>query len=262
MARDKGHRRKGVDTGQAGGIDALAPYRLTERAAVLRLLRRLCRTTVIVTATPDGSDDAITTTIVEVDAERDRLVLDYGPDPDVNRQLLLAGGATIVTHDEGVRVVFRINNVAEQRRGANPGLVATLPASVARVQRRRFYRLPLPRSGDFTCLIQGSDADAGLREYAVLDVSLGGLALMEPDGQALDQWPVGSVLRDVAFHASDYGELPAVIEVLNRRPYGAHGRHAVIGCRWRELTGPDAAWLERLIRDQERRYLAARGRGE
>ncbi|GEM_PF-5989553 len=261
MAADKQPQGRG-EGDDSGRRDSLAPYRLAERAAVLRLLRRLCRTTAIVTVTPDGSEDAITTAIVEVDAKRDRLILDYGPDKAVNKKLLQARGATVVANDEGVRVVFQISNVSDNRNGTNPGLVALLPRSVARIQRRRFYRLPLPRSGDFICRIAPPDGSERWRAYTIVDVSLGGLALLEPDADAIEQWPVGLVIRDAVFHAGDYGELPVTFQVLNRRSHGAHDRQLVIGCSWRELTSPGAAWLERLIRDQERRYLAARGRGD
>jgi c-di-GMP-binding flagellar brake protein YcgR len=239
--------------------DPLAPYSTDERPAILQVLQRLAQSNLPVRAQLHGSDRLVLTAVIEVDGEADRLLLDYGPDEAVNRQLLRSGRATVSGHVDGIRVVFPVTALRALSLDDGPVFAAPLPAWLARVQRRRFFRLPV--SGDESMQCRVEDAEGGIARYQVLDLSVGGVALLETDADAVETWEPGRVLRDVTLEAGNAGEVRLDLEVCHgRQRAGARREQGCIGCRFLALSGPTAAWLERLIRDRERARLARSSR--
>jgi c-di-GMP-binding flagellar brake protein YcgR len=236
---------------------ALARHGVTEPAGITKVLRRLRERREVVHVFPERTDRVLLTAVVDVQPKAGRMLLDCGPDDAVNRQLLAAGAGTAVASDAGVRVLFRLTAVERLELDDGAVFAADLPSALARVQRRRFFRLPLAGRSAVACRIEALGEPAP--RYAVLDLGIGGLALLEPDAGNLAAWVAGSV-HDAVLELGDgngnAGTMPLRLEVLHaRRIGGRRGRRASVGCRFVALGRRETARLERYIRDEERRRL-------
>lgn len=234
---------------------ALERHGVTEQAGIVKLLRRLLERREVVHVYPEGTERVLLTALVDVQPQAGRLVLDCGPDEAINRQLLAAGAGTALASDAGVRVLFPLAALQRIEREDGPAFASELPAALARIQRRHFFRLSLGSRDAVVCRVEGESGPS--QRYAVLDLSIGGVALLEPDSGNLPAWTPGSV-HDAVLELGDgdAGTMAVQIEVLHVRRLGARrGRQGSVGCRFVALGRPETARLERYIRDQERRRL-------
>ena len=160
-----------------GGLEA---YRLSAPSEVAALLRRLQEANVLLTlSTPHGA--AYTTTLWATDATRG--VLSFAAEPnDSQVQALLAGDeAVVVGYCENIKVQFDVHGLVLVHGARASALNAAYPRELYRFQRRDSFRVrPVLRDVPVARLRHPMlpDMEITLR---VLDVSIGGCALLLPD---------------------------------------------------------------------------------
>ena len=160
-----------------GGLEA---YRLGAPSDVAAMLRRLQEGNVLLSLnTPHGA--VYTTTLWATDAARGLLSFAAEPkDPQV--QALLAGDeATVVGYHENIKVQFDVHGLVLVHGARASALNTAYPAELYRFQRRDSYRVrPIMRDAPVARLRHPMlpDMEITLR---VLDVSIGGCALLLPD---------------------------------------------------------------------------------
>jgi flagellar brake protein len=161
----------------AGGLDA---YRLGTPAEVAAMLRRLLEANVLLNLnTPHGA--VYTTTLWAIDAARG--VLSFAAEPnDPQVQALLAGDeAVVVGYCDSIKVQFDVHGLVLVHGLRASALCTAYPRELYRFQRRDSFRVrPILRDGPVARLRHPMlpDMEITLR---VLDVSIGGCALLLPD---------------------------------------------------------------------------------
>ena len=164
----------------AAAPGGLAEFRLGTRSEIATLLQRLQEGNVALNLNaPHGT--VYTTTLWAADAARG--VLSFAADPcDTALQGLLEGDeAVAVAYLENIKIQFDLDNLVLVHGERACALTAAYPSEVFRFQRRNSYRVrPLPRDTPTARLRHPMLPDMTLA-LRVLDLSIGGCALLLPD---------------------------------------------------------------------------------
>jgi c-di-GMP-binding flagellar brake protein YcgR len=167
-----------IDASSGATIDE---FRVSAPAELRSLLKRLLDGNVLVNLNAsDGT--AYTTTIWTLDHARGVLTLAADvSDPRLQR-LLDADEVIVVAYLESIKLQFELDSVVLVHGARSSVLQAPCPRTMYRFQRRSSYRVrPLPRAAPVARMPHPAQPGQtlGLR---IIDVSLGGCALLLPDG--------------------------------------------------------------------------------
>ncbi len=159
----------------------------------------------------------------------------------------LIGELTCEAYIDSIRVQFELGVPTTHGRGLDAMLVSALPALVYRFQRRKAFRVkPHSRAphADLIPLAEVTPVDGqGRYRLRILDISMGGLALLVPPGTLI--WPAGQLFS-------------AHVELDRHSQFNAHLRmeHAhptdpqlgtQIGCSFTRLDPEAERTLQRYI---------------
>jgi c-di-GMP-binding flagellar brake protein YcgR len=142
------------------------------------LIARLCDDRVPMTVYWGRDGECAVTQIMKVDAVLNEVHFDLPNQPQLQLRLLEAGDLVCVAFAESVKLQFTI---AAPRRSSDSGYPAFLcgfPERVLRLQRREYYRVRTPESLAASCLVPYSGDRVQYESLRVLDLSVGGLAML------------------------------------------------------------------------------------
>ncbi len=237
----------------------LSRFELESRAEIAQVLRALEREAALVTAYFNQGNEFFLTTVVEVNPAAGRVILDRGPDEEVNRRALVAGKILFVTAQDKVKVQFSAPTLKETLYDGRTAFAIPFPATLLKLQRREFYRLATPMGSPLVCTLP--ETPAGRLEVTVVDISVGGVGLSGfPLTMTLE---IGQKLPAARIVLPHEGTLASALEVRNVQRItlrsGAQVQRA--GCRFVDLPPAHQAMIQRYITrvDRERRALL-RGR--
>jgi c-di-GMP-binding flagellar brake protein YcgR len=238
-----------------GGLD---DFRITAPSEILAYLKQLCSSNVSLSLVgPEGP--SVSTTVWAVDSERGMVSFSAeSNNPDLER-ILLARDALVVGYLDNVKLQFDVSDMTLARGGKPSAMNARIPKEMFRFQRRDAYRVkPLPRSAPYAHM-RHPDAIESPIELRVIDLSIGGCALLVPAG--LPSIEPGMVLEGVHIDLDGNASmrcnllvhhLSTIDEDLGEAPGSVR-----IGCEMIGI-GPDSArQLQRFIdqTQQRRRHV-------
>lgn len=216
---------------------------LNGRGEIMQKLRQLGKKNSLISV--HFNNQSMLSTVVEVLADKNLLVLDYGANEELNQKLLKHNRAVVKTDYDGITAQFTITDIRKARLQGKPSFACALPESVLWVQRREFYRVRIPLSEKVTCeLIHG---DGSTTEYPVLDISTGGIALFDKDDE-LELEP-GNIFNGCKLNLGEYGSTVINLEIRNhilKNPNDA-SEGTRCGCAFLNLTGDFEASVQRFI---------------
>ncbi|HSB25567.1 MAG TPA: flagellar regulator YcgR PilZN domain-containing protein [Burkholderiaceae bacterium] len=163
----------------SGGIDPYAEFRVNNPREITSLLKQLAGdATPVVLSGPDAA--GLTTVIWTIDAVQQRINFSADPDSPQLQRLIELEEATCVAYLDAVKLQFDVDHLVLVRGNQTCSLQSDMPREMYRFQRRRSFRVRTLGRGTPTALLRHPsmpDMQLGLR---VLDVSIGGCALMLP----------------------------------------------------------------------------------
>ncbi len=213
------------------------------RGEIMQKLRQLGKKNSLISL--HFADNTMLSTVVDVLADRNLLVLDYGGDEKLNQKLLKNNRAVVKTDYDGITAQFSIEDIRKARLQGKPSFACPLPESMLWVQRREFYRVKIPLSENVVCeLIHG---DEHRKEYPVLDISTGGIALFDKDNE-LELEP-GNEFHNCKLTLGEHGTGLVNLEIRNRIPVNpaepAEGSRS--GCAFLNMTGDFEITVQKFI---------------
>lgn len=230
----------------AGETIDLEKFRTRNPHEINRVLRDLVRQAELATLYFGGGKDFVLTTVIHVDSERQLLFLDYGADEHANRRVLNAENAQFMANHNRVRVQFQLERLQKTDFGGLPAFVAAFPSSMIRIQRREFYRLSTPVASPLQCHFTIGETAVGA---TVVDISLGGIGLIEPATNLALELPPGLVIDDCVIELPDEGPFATPIEIRNA--FDVTGRSGTayrrVGCRFLNTSSRMNAQIQRYI---------------
>jgi flagellar brake protein len=163
----------------SGGIDPYAEFRVSNPREIAALLRQLAAdATPVVLSGPDAA--GLTTVIWTIDTAQQRINFSADAESPQLQRLIELEEATCVAYLDAVKLQFDVDHLVLVRGSQSCSLQSDMPREMYRFQRRRSFRVRTLGRGTPTALLRHPsmpDMQLGLR---VLDVSIGGCALMLP----------------------------------------------------------------------------------
>ncbi len=228
----------------------LEKFRIYDRTEIQRILRELARDHQLISAYFDNGREFLLTSVLAVEEGTGRVILDYGPDEQINRRLLAQRQAVAVASHRQVRVQFRLEHLIAIDYEDAPAFIALLPDSLVRIQRREFYRITTPTATRLRCIFTSEEGEQV--EAPVLDISIGGVGLLEPKASDFP-WEPGSVIREVRVELPTGEEIVADMQIRNRFATQHHeeGSTYRVGCMFLHLDNRQCAAIQRFIHRTE-----------
>ena len=246
-----------AELGADGASDAWAEFRVTDRSERLRLLKQLCDGGVPVTlSAPHGV--AVGTQLWSLDAAQGLLSFSADADSVHMQRLAQCDEAVAVAYLDHVKLQFDLLDLVLVRSKQGCALRARLPQLLYRFQRRAGYRVrTFERSAPQAELRHPSMPDMRLR-LRIVDVSVGGCALVLPDDMPALQ--PGTRLCGVRVELDAGTRFEAELQLQHVSAVHGGGHGVRLGCAFTGLDGAAQRSLQRYVdqTQQRRRLLALR----
>jgi c-di-GMP-binding flagellar brake protein YcgR len=142
------------------------------------LIAHLCDDRVPMTVYWGRDGECAVTQIMKVDAVCDQVHFDLPNQPQLQARLLAADDVVCVAFIESVKIQFAIGAPRRSSDGRYPTFLSSLPERVLRLQRREYYRVRTPENLSASCLVPYSGDRTQYESLRVLDLSVGGLAML------------------------------------------------------------------------------------
>ena len=143
--------------------------------------------------------------------------LDVGPFPPENKQVLLSDKITFVSSHQHVKIQFEAHDIQNDMFENNEAFYIELPEFLLRIQRREFFRTPVPPKPVVRCVIpiqpENPDDPVIMRAVQLIDISGGGVGLLCGEHEAI--LVPDKVFPDYQISIPDIGVLKVTIEVRN-----------------------------------------------
>ena len=177
--------------------------------------------------------------------------LDVGPFPPENKQILLSDKITFVSSHHHVKIQFVSRDIQNDLFENNESFYLELPAFMLRIQRREFFRTPIPAQTILRCIIpvqpDNPDDPVIMRAMPLIDISGSGIGLL--CGEHEDTLVPGKVFPDCQISIPDVGILQVTIEVRTGIIFNTHNNiaHKRVGCQFIGLDNSSNILLQRYI---------------
>jgi len=238
----------------------LERFMLYGRGEIVAVLRHLCEERAFVTAYCGSDAEFAVTMVLSANADFDEVVLDMPADPAAQVRLLAAQGVVFVAFQENVKLQWDAPVAQSTVFEGRPAFRVRLPTQVLRLQRREYFRVRTPESSRPTCLVPHEQGNERYESLRVLNLSVGGLAVMSYPHHF--ELPYGVPIDACFLDLPGIGTVPVRIRVVHLGEVGRNGRE--FGCEFVDLPPPARLMLQRYVNrvelDQRRLEPAAAGR--
>ena len=239
--------------GRDSQLEDEARFAVTQPAEIVFVLKKIMQNTQLVTAYIDGSADFALTSLLDVMPDTGEVVLDISSDAAVNKRLFAAKKVLMVTSHDQVKVKFTTSNIREVLYKGRPALRIPLPNSLIRIQRREHYRIATPITKPLICTLPLPDRGPGAQaETIVLDISIGGVALM--DNHDATGFRIGDIFENCRVGLPEVGTLVVSLAVRNsfETPLKNGLSFRRCGCQFLNLMPSAESLVQRYIMFLER----------
>ena len=239
--------------GDADGHDPFAEFRCDHPREVMALLQKLRDSAAPVSLSGPGGAN-LGATVWTVDSDRQRLAFDVEPRDSQLPGLVECNEATAVAYLDAVKLQFDLQDLVLVRSPRATALQARLPRCIYRFQRRSSFRVrTLDRTAPTAHLRHPSLPDMQL-VLRVLDLSIGGCALLLPDD--VPSLPLGITLRGVRLALDAGTPLAVTLQLQHASSILSGGSGLRLGCELLQLEPGTERALQRYIdQTQKRRRL-------
>lgn len=239
--------------------EGLEKFLLRGRRQVRQLLQELIEHRALVSLYLLPGRESFLTAPVTLSDDEEWLYLDASIDSGTNHRATQAASLLCVTQLAHIRIQFSLSGASLTTLGGRAALKAAVPADILRLQRREFYRLPVPLSHPVSCSLPRAEAESRV-DVRVIDIGAGGIAIqLPPDLIALE---LSQELPDCLLRLPEVEPITLSLEVRNIvRQTGRSGIETLrVGCRFATLPRGAETLIQRYIfrADRER---SARERG-
>ncbi|MDP2881468.1 MAG: flagellar brake protein [Azonexus sp.] len=230
-------------------------YLLHNRAEILIHLRALLKHHTLITVYLDEGKEFFLSTLLSIDEDSKQLILDGSNHATSNDAALKAARITLSAPLERVKIQIRLPGLSMTTIDGKKVMIAPLPTSILRLQRREFFRVKTPLLTPLRCKLAVPNPAGGhtVVDYPLFDLSGGGISLLGPIRDA-DLFSLGELFHDCRLEIPGESVLSVnlrVCEVLKIEMVNGE-QQLRLGCEFVSLPGTRLAFIERYITRQER----------
>jgi c-di-GMP-binding flagellar brake protein YcgR len=236
----------------------LSPYQVHSRREIIGLLRSVEHHKQLVSMHINKGAEAVVTSILAVDEATNTVIIDSAPSKELNQRIIANDNISFETVLDHIRILFFASRAELCDFGNLPALRIPLPQNLIRLQRREYYRVPVPLSMAVRCEIpiQDDSGETEMINVTLQNVSGGGIAIID-DKRRLDNTP-GYIYKDCRITLPGNTVVVTSLQVKNSQdltlPNGKGSRR--IGCLFFELSKPMLTAIQRFITKLEREQNA------
>lgn len=168
----------------------LSQYRINSRREVIALLRSMSECNQLIRMVINHGTDTVVTSILEVDGDSDKIILDCAPKDDMNQRVLNSEKISFEALYDNIRILFTSQAAQAIQYNDLPAFVISVPTDVVRLQRREFYRVMTPVTSPVYCIIptQDHNEEPVQLKTTLYNISGGGISIVD-DQKILDTTP-------------------------------------------------------------------------
>lgn len=237
------------------------PFIITSELEIRSILRSLQRhATLLRMYTRGNTDQSIMTTILALDDDAQRLIVDASPDDDLNTRLERSSALLFDTRLDSVNIAFPGEDLQPCLHEDLPAFSLPYPTKLRRIQRREFYRVDIPVGEPASCTLVLIDPGKPARRVSVRmkDISAGGVALLDMDSQLPHE--NGILLPEAVLTLPEAGEATVDLEVRRLLTATLPNKKEIVelGCAFISIDNPTRLLIQNYIGRLERRLNAKR----
>ena len=227
-------------------------HKQVEIVSILRSLKDLAET---ITLYFNNGNDFIISSMFSVDEDENAVVLYAGSNAAANRNAMLSGKLIAMTQLAKVKIQFVLHNIRLAQYRGRQALLADIPESILRLQRREYFRLIVPIRLPVKCVIpipQPEDAPAKNVEVNVFDISAGGVGISTPPQDI--PFDIDMTFEKCQIDLPGVGVLTTSLNIRTIFEVSAKDGTASwrAGCGFVNLSGPMLSLLQKYIIKEER----------
>ena len=237
--------------------EQLDEFTITFRREILFYLRQLINEGTPISVSFNEGNDTFLTVLLDVDEEKNLLIVDWGGSDDSNARFLKSERNFFIARPQGIRNQFVTGKPKEIAHRKRRAFALALPTKYVRLQRREFFRLVLPLTQRIPCTLHSGDGREMLLE--AVDIGLGGVALEAPTLTfAAD---VGHVFNDALIDLKTFGQLRIDLKICYNGQVMRGNKQAMrLGCQFLSVNHLQETELQRFITHVQREERAKLGR--
>jgi c-di-GMP-binding flagellar brake protein YcgR len=228
-------------------------YEVQSRREIVSLLRQIGEKKQLIRMKIKGEADVCVTSILEVDGDEGVFVLDRSINREQNERIVQARGVMCETYLDKIRILFSVNSVRDTEfRGAS-ALAAEIPASLIRLQRREYYRMPTPVTNPVPAVLpMPFELGGGNATFPLADISCGGVALL--DNKMMLNSTIGQTFTNCRIELPEIGTVTTSLQVRNALDVTMLNNKTSrrIGCMFVDISRGNMAAVQRYITKLER----------
>ncbi len=196
------------------GLENWHDFEVESRKEIVALLRGISEKKQLIRMLIHGESDVCVTSILEVDADNDTVILDRSINAEQNRRIVVAGGVSFETTLDKIRILFASDAVRECTYQNAPALKIALPPSLIRLQRREYYRMATPLSNPVRANIPiPPELGGGLQPRHPVIAVIGGIAIM--DNKLMLGDTIGKNYPGCRIDLPDVGSVTTTLQIRN-----------------------------------------------
>jgi c-di-GMP-binding flagellar brake protein YcgR len=235
------------------GLENWHDYEVGSRREIISLLRNIGEKNQLIRMLIHGEADVCVTSILEVDPDTNTLILDRSIDGDQNNRILAARRISFETSLDKIRILFASEGVTETIFEKRPALQIAVPATLVRLQRREFYRMPTPVSNPVRAIVPlPEELGGGTAIFPLADISCGGIAML--DNKFMLGNTIGLNYPGCRIDLPDIGTVMTTLQVRNSLDLTLLNNKANrrLGCHFIDISRANLAMVQRYITKLER----------
>lgn len=238
--------------------DSDDPFLVTSPLGITSILRTIVKQKILVHMHFGHRDQAIITTVLDVDTEQERLVVDAASDNIFNQRLVHADKIHFDAQVNKVRVQFHTGQAHPLTFDQRQAFWLPYPETLRRMQRRDNFRIDIPVSTPLLCRIPRKD-DVVVT-LPVKDISAGGIALLDHNEEITEN--VSALLGNCELELDDIGTVVTTLQIrrIGHQMLGGSTPVKVIACSFYNPPLSDTIMIQNYIGRLDR-MLNARRRG-
>jgi c-di-GMP-binding flagellar brake protein YcgR len=238
---------------QEADLENWHDFEVESRKEIISLLRSIGEKNQLIRMLVHGESDVCVTSVLEVQADHNTVLLDCSINPEQNQRILAAKGVSFETTLDKIRILFSAERVEKATFEGNPAFKIALPASLIRLQRREYYRMSTPVSNPVRVVIPlPAELGGGTNSFPLADISCGGIAIL--DNKMMLGDTIGKNYADCRIDLPEIGTVQTTLQIRNSLDMTLlnNKSNRRLGCQFIDIPRGMLANVQRYITRLER----------
>jgi c-di-GMP-binding flagellar brake protein YcgR len=235
-----------------------ARYRVSSKREIIALLSALMKENLRLTILLGNMSDEVTTSILHMDEDEEVMFLKPAHDPELNKAIVESDDIVFAANPRNALIKFSAKKVHRSQVEHFLALKVDIPDSLVRIQRREFFRIPIPSTSSLRCKIRFTTDEGNFNIVwaAVTNISAGGIRIT--DASAAIPLKTNTIYDDCQLELGVAVTVPVRLKVRSSKKEAQPNEKYIhhLGCEFIETPRAVLANIQRCILQLERELNA------